>query len=187
MLDEGWTEIKWDHRDAEYERRKAGLHVCLRNRDEDVGPQHLLSAWRTESQGWHQIEVVLDSGAADSVCPKDTCPQFAMEDSEASKAGVYYTGANGGKLFNLGQTHVPVALDNGARTLATFQVADVSRPLMSVSKVCEMGNRVVFGANGGYILNLETGAATQFVKKDGIYVFNMWIPPLSESPFGRPR
>ena len=187
VLDEGWTEIKRDHRDAEYERRKAGLHVCLRNRDGDVGPRHLQSAWGTESQGWHQIEVVLDSGAAVSVCPKDMCPQFAMEDFEASKAGVYYTGANGGKLINPGQTHVTVALHNGARALVTFQVADVSRPLVSVSKVCEMGNRVVFGANGGYILNLETGAATQFVKKDGIYVFNMWIPPLSGSPFGRPR
>ena len=115
------------------------------------------------------------------------CPQFGIEDSEASKAGVYYTSANGGKLYNLGQTHVPIALDNGARTLATFQVADVSRPLMSVSKVCEMGNRVVFGAQGGYILNLATGAATEFVKKEGIYVFVMWVPPLSEAPFGRPR
>ena len=172
---------------AKLERRKAALHICFRSRGGDVEPQQLLSAWRTESQGWHQIEVVLDSGAADSVCPKNMCPQFAIEDSEASKAGVFYTGANGGKLYNLGQTHVPVALDNGARSLATFQVADVSRPLMSVSKVCEMGNRVVFGANGGYILNLETGAATQFIKKEGIYVFNMWIPPLSESPFGRPR
>ena len=50
-----------------------------------------------------------------------------------------------------------------------------------------MGNRVVFGANGGYILNLATGAATEFVKKEGIYVFTMWVPPLTESPFGRPR
>ena len=131
--------------------------------------------------------MVVDSGAADSVCPRDLCPHFPVEVSEASKAGVYYTGANGGKLFNLGQTHVPVALDNGARSLATFQVADVSRPLMSVSKVCEMGNRVIFGAGGGYIMNIETGACTQFTKKDGIYVFNLWIPPLSESPFGRPR
>ena len=115
------------------------------------------------------------------------CLRFPVEDSEASKAGVYYTGANGGKLFNLGQTHVPIALDNGARTLATFQVADVSRPLMSVSKVCEIGNRVVLGSNGGYILNLATGAATQFIKKDGIYVFMIWVPPPYESPFGRPR
>ena len=121
------------------------------------------------------------------MCPKDMCPQFGIEDSEASKAGVYYTGVNGGKLLNLGQTHVPIALDNGARTLATFQVADLSRPLLSVSMVCEMGSSVIFGANGGYILNLATGDSTQFVKKDGIYVFDMWVPPLSETPFGRPR
>ena len=89
--------------------------------------------------------------------------------------------------MNLGQTHIPLALDNGARTVATFQVADVSRPLMSVGKVCEMGNRVIFGANGGYILNLATGAATKFEKKEGIYVFVMWVPPLSESGFPRPR
>ena len=95
---------------------------------------------------------------------------------------MFHTSANDGKLYNLGETHVLIAFDNGARTLATFQVEDVSRPLMSVSKVCEMGNRVVFGANGGYIMNLTTGAATQFVNKEGMYVFMMWVPPLSESP-----
>jgi hypothetical protein len=147
----------------------------------------LLTAWRKDVQGWHMIEVVLDSGAADSVCPKDMCPQFGIEDSAASKSGVYYTGANGGKLMNLGQTHIPICLENGARTLATFQVADVSRPLMSVAKVCEMGNRVLFGANGGVIMNLATGSCTPFTKRDGIYVFSMWVPPLSESPFVRPR
>ena len=107
--------------------------------------------------------------------------------ADASRAGLYYTAANGGKIYNLGQTHIPIAMDNGSRTMATFQVADVSRPLMSVSTVCEMGNRVVFGAGGGYILNLETGATTPFETQDGIYVFKLWIPPLSESPFGRPQ
>ena len=114
-------------------------------------------------------------------------PWFEIVDSEASRAGVYYTAANGGKLFNLGQQHIPVSLDNGCRTVATFQIAEVSRPLMSVSKVCEMGNRVIFGAGGGYIMNIETGATTKFETKDGIYIFKLWIPPLSESPFGGPR
>ena len=85
---------------------------------------------------------------------------------------------------------VPVALENGARTCATFQVADVSRPLMSVGRVCEMGNRVLFGAGGGYILNVATGAATPFHKRDGVYVFTMWIPPLQEAidaGFARPQ
>ena len=50
-----------------------------------------------------------------------------------------------------------------------------------------MGNRIVFGANGGYIVNLSSGAATQLTRKEGIYVFTMWVPPLSEAPFGRPQ
>ena len=94
-----------------------------------------------------------------------------------------------GRISNVGQQSVPVALENGARTVATFQVADVSRPLMSVGRVCEMGNRVLFGAGGGYILNVSTGEATPFYKRDGVYVFTMWIPPLQEAidaGFARP-
>ena len=88
--------------------------------------------------------------------------------------------------MNLGEQHVPVCLSNGARTIATFQIAEVSRPLMSVCKLCEMGNRVVFGANGGVILNLRTGEVTPFEKEDGVYVFEMWILPLAELPFAWP-
>ena len=127
----------------------------------------------------------MDSGAAESVCPRTMAPQFAIQDSAASKSGVYYTSANGGKIMNLGEQHVPVCLSNGARSICTFQIAEVSRPLMSVSRLCEMGNRVLFGANGGVILNLHSGSATPFHKEDGVYVFEMWIPPLAESPFGR--
>ena len=82
---------------------------------------------------------------------------------------------------------MPVALENGVRTIATFQVAEVSRPLMSVGELCELGNRVIFGANGGVILNLRTREVTRFEKEDGVYTFAMWIPPLAESPFGRQR
>ena len=99
---------------------------------------------------------------------------------------MYYTSANGGHIPNLGEQHVPVCLANGARTIATFQVAEVSRPLMSVARLCEMGNRILFGANGGVILNLKTGDVTPFQKEEGVYTFEMMIPPLSEAPFGRP-
>ena len=66
-------------------------------------------------------------------------------------------------------------------------MADVSRPLMSVSKLCDLGNRVIFGANGGVSLNLQFGEVISFMKEDGVYTFEMWIPPLAESPFGRPQ
>ena len=89
--------------------------------------------------------------------------------------------------MNLGQQHIPVLLANGSRSILTFQVADVSRPLMSIARLCEMGNRVLFGANGGVILNLQTGDVTPFVKEEGVYTFELWIPPASEAPFGRPQ
>ena len=89
--------------------------------------------------------------------------------------------------MNLGQQHIPVLLANGSRSILPFQVADVSRPLMSIARLCEMGNRVLFGANGGVILNLQTGDVTPFVKEEGVYTFELWIPPASGAPFGRPQ
>ena len=90
-------------------------------------------------------------------------------------------------MDNLGQQDLPIAFDHGMNAMATFQIANVSRPLMRVAKTCELGNRVLFGASGSVIVNLGSAQVTAFEKEDGVYVFNMWIPPLSESPFGRPR
>ena len=131
------------------------------------------------------MEVVMNSGAAECNCPKSMAPHFMVEDTVASKTGVYYTSANGGQICNLGQQTIPVAFENGSKCIAIFQVAEVSRPLMSVAKICELGNRVLFGAGGGVIMNLKTGETTPFTKKDGVYIFSLWIPPLSESPYAK--
>ena len=72
---------------------------------------------------------------------------------------------------------LPVELCNGTKSQALFQIADVTRPLVSVSAVCATGNVVIFGVGGGVIRNLTTGAETPFMRKDGIYVFQLWIPP----------
>ena len=142
----------------------------------------MLTALRTETLGWNQIEVVLDSGAADSVCPRDMCPHFPVEDSESSKAGVYYTGANGGKLFNLGQTHVPVALDHGARSIATFQVADVHNTLLSITRAADAGYECHLKSHGGYLLDTHTGETVPIARKGNLYVMRAWI---KQDPFGR--
>ena len=44
-------------------------------------------------------------------------PQFKVEDTDASRGGVYYMSANGGRLPNLGEQHIPVALENGVKTM----------------------------------------------------------------------
>ena len=41
----------------------------------------------------------------------------------------------------------------------TYQVADVTKPLNSVSKMCDARNVVTFTAEGGTIKNLWTGVS----------------------------
>ena len=179
---EEWQEVRRDRKEAAAERRRAKGLCCIY--PEQVGKPggEINGAWRAEKDGWTRVEVVMDSGAAECVCPPTMVPHFKVEDTVASRAGVYYTSANGGRICNVGQQTLPVAFENGIKCFAVFQVCDVSRPLMSVAKVCELGNRVIFGANGGLILNVATGRTTEFIKKDGVYVFAMWIPPLAEAP-----
>ena len=52
-----------------------------------------------------------------------------------------------------------------------FQIADVSKPLVSVSSICEKGNRVIFCRAGGMVQNLKTGGLIPFQRESGIYVF----------------
>ena len=139
----------------------------------------LCANWKAEDEGWTKVECVLDSGASESVCPRTMAPHWPIEDSPGSTIGLHYTSASGGRMPNEGQQRLPIALGTGTRTMALFQVAEVSRPLMSVARVCEAGNQVLFGVGGGVIRNLSTGNDTPFEKRDGVYVFSMWIAPVS--------
>ena len=71
----------------------------------------------------------------------------------------------------------------GELTPVMFQVADVSKPLMSVSAICERGNRVFFGRAGGVIQNLATGKEIPFTRQNGIYVLDMWFMDEPTSSF----
>ena len=56
-------------------------------------------------------------------------------------------------------------------------VADVKRPLVSVSKMCEAGNRVVFDPAGSYVENIKTGKRTAMVHTGRGYKLKVWLPP----------
>ena len=133
--------------------------------------------WHNEECGCEFIECILDSGASESVCPRSMAPDWPIEDSPGLRMGLHYLSASGGRIPNLGQQRIPIQLSTGVKTHALFQVAEVSRPLISVARLSEMGNAVIFGASGGVIRNMTTGADTPFVRKEGVYVFTLRIPP----------
>ena len=62
-----------------------------------------------------------------------------------------------------------------------YQVAEVSRPLNSISEIFDAGGNygqiVLFGRTGGAILNLETGIQTPFAREEGVYTMDVWVKP----------
>ena len=58
---------------------------------------------------------------------------------------------------------------------ATFQVADVARPLLSVSKICEKGNDVLCRKDAAYVLDPSGKVVAKFEKRNGLYVATMAV------------
>ena len=111
---------------------------------------------------------VLGTRAVDNICPRDMAPHYQIEDSPGSRSGVYYSSACGSKIMDLGQQTVPILFGDNIKASAKFQVAEVSRALLRVGKVCELGNRMLFGAAGGGITNFASGKFILFQKEEGV-------------------
>ena len=69
-----------------------------------------------------------------------------------------------------------VAVDEGGTTRKmTAQVTDVSKPLLSVSKIVQAGNRVVFAKEGSYVEDDETGERMYLKESGGMYMLKLWV------------
>ena len=97
---------------------------------------------------WQDVEfdVALDSGSQDHVCDEVDCPGYETQPSPGSSRGQCFIVGNGGRLDNMGQRRLNMQpMDNDAQPLSSvFQIAKVTRPLMSVGKICDNGMRVTF-------------------------------------------
>ena len=83
--------------------------------------------------------------------------------------------ANGDTIPNLGEKKFKGVLESGDERSVTAQVCDVSKPLLSVKKMVQAGNRVVFEPNGGYIENVHTRRRIDMNDAGGMYTLKMWV------------
>jgi len=136
---------------------------------------------KPDAQGWVRIKGVMDSGASESVAPPSMCPHYPVQESPGSKVGQCYLSASDDTIPNLGEQVLDVVTHGGSESTAKYQMAEVTRPLNSVSEICdgggEYGQYVIFGKYGGAIMNLETGMATHFEREDGVYCLDLWVKP----------
>ena len=103
----------------------------------------------TAGDAWHDIEfeVALDSGAVVHVCSLEDCPGYSLEESPGSRNKQKFLMGDGGTIPNLGQKSLNLCDEAVDRNLiSVFQIAAVTRPLMSVGKICDEGHNITFDA-----------------------------------------
>ena len=156
---------------------KGGQLGCFVPRDPEWSPLCPLGMVRSECRGFRKVQVLVDSGAAASVLPIDLLDDYQVTEGEGKKNGVMYTTADGGEIPNLGEKRVAFKTREGIQGEVDFQVADVKRPLLSVTAVTKRGSRVVFDETGGQIVSPDGEKKIKFHRRAGVYVLDLWVPP----------
>ena len=95
------------------------------------------------SSGWRRVSAIMDSGSAECVAPENIARNTPLMETEASRQGQTYHTADGGVIKNKGEKTVTMYSERGDQFRARCQITDVTRPLNSISRVCDQGNNVV--------------------------------------------
>ena len=142
------------------------LSYLGRGEDEDQEIQHVDDA----DLVWGKVRSIMDTGAAESVAPPVLAAHLPIKETVASQRGAEFQTAGGGRIANQGERTLPSYTDQGQPVDMTYSVAELVTPFNAVSQICDRGNGVWFDANGGYIMNKETGNVVEFSRERGVYV-----------------
>ena len=115
------------------------------------------------------IEICLDSGAGDHALSRVDIPGFTVEESAGSRAGRNFVAAGGKRIRNEGQALLHLLGDGGAGLRSVFQVAEVTRPLWSVGKICDQGFDAHFTAKKATI-SKDGKEVLTFERRSGLYL-----------------
>ena len=94
---------------------------------------------------------------------------------------------DGGTIPNLGQSQLNLSDEGlGREVESVFQIAAVTRPLMSVGKICDNGHSITFNAVMAVVTDKSGGEICRFQRQPGgLYIAKLKLK--APTPFGRPE
>ena len=123
-----------------------------------------------------KTDITVDSAAEESVCPQGWAAHFGTTPVPEGK-GLRLVNASGGPISHYGSRRVAFQPNSSSAVEGRimgmgFEVTDVKKPLMAVSRICEKGNVVQFGPEDShnFIQNIQTGEKLYMKKKGNSYV-----------------
>ncbi len=100
-----------------------------------------------------KVRVAIDSGSVDHVASPSDIPGSVTVEQPADGKLRNFVGANNSPIANYGMAMVNLEQKDGDFMLSNlFQVADVCRPLHSVSKVADTDKNVLFTKKAAYVV-----------------------------------
>ena len=144
---------------------------------DDGGVEMELNGLETkdEKNGWRRLTVVVDSGAGENVMPVGVLDFAPIKPTPRSKAGKGFRGAGGEQIANHGEQRVICKTKEGQTRRTTWQVADVRRPLMSVSRMAAAGNEIILNGHNPRVINKKTNEVTHLRREGNVYVLDLWV------------
>lgn len=144
-----------------------------------INPQSMNSV--EEHGEWEEIDMAVDSGATETVVGSDMLTSIETYQGEAAKRGVEYEVASGSTIPNLGEKKFVAVGEEGHMRRMRAQVCDVNKPLLSVHRMVQAGNRVVFDPVGSFVEDTVTGERMNLTEQGGMYMLKLWV----KNPFHR--
>ena len=120
------------------------------------------------------LKVALGSGAGDHVAAAGQVGTKSIRPSAGSKNGRHFIAANGDRMANQGEAELNMVAPGGRTVRSTFQIADVTRALFSVSKMCDEGCEVHFTQTEA-IVTKGGKVVTRFAREGGLYCVEMQL------------
>ena len=135
-----------------------------------------------------EVKVTADSGAGDHVSNSADLGSPVIRPSKGSKAGKAFMAASGDRIENEGE--VDILLEGGSVPIkSVFQIANVTRPLMSISRICDHDdNTVKFDKHKGVVFNKRGKELCRFLRDGALYTMKFKVrrpAGNTASPFGR--
>ena len=120
--------------------------------------------------------------------PARLCSHISVLATEDSRRGMEYEVANGETIPNVGERHCLLMTEDSASAKSiVFQVADIHKPLLSVSRCADLGFQCVLGKYGGQLVDEQTGEVIPLHRRGNLYVMRAWVRENKSPDFTRPQ
>ena len=128
-----------------------------------------------EHQEWEEIEMAVDSGATETVVGEDMIRGVETKPGEATRRGVQYEVASGDLIPNLGEKNFTAYGEQGQASAIKAQVCEVNKALLSVSRMVQAWNTVVFSRSGSYVEDEQTNERIPLREQGGMCTLKLWV------------